>query len=230
MVAVGDHDRLGSHGVGDGVAHAGVVDYPHRVAHALAVVDVGHRFGVHREQVGEPLGQRQSPDGGEVGAARPQQLEPVAAGLGGRALVGEDVAPRGAKGQGPDHPGGVAVDTGVVGVGHPVDGERRSPVPHEHAVGLPTREQAAGNLVAILAALVDGQVDPHGVVRAAARELCALALVDHVVGRADDVAERHPREVVADAGKRLEAGHGPILADRPRPGPNLEPMARGAAG
>ena len=116
-------------------AHGGgVVDPPDRVAHAVVVDDVGQRRVVDREQVGEALGERQAPDRREVGPARAEEVEPVALGLRGGVLVGEDVGAGRAELERADHAGGVPLDAGVVGGGHAVHGEasgarRRTRVP-----------------------------------------------------------------------------------------------------
>jgi hypothetical protein len=107
---------------------------------------------------------------------------------------------------------------GLVGEGHPVDGEGRLVVGDAVVLVLPLVEEAARHVVAVLAVLVDGQVDAHRValVRASSAR---WRVVDDVVGRRGDVGQRHAVAVVAETSERLEAGH-PGHRGRPhRPGP-----------
>ena len=66
VVAVGDDDRLGADGGGDGLDPGRVGDAPHRVHHALGL-EVGEGAVVALEQLGEPGGGRQAPHRREVG-------------------------------------------------------------------------------------------------------------------------------------------------------------------
>ena len=68
-----------------------------------------------------PFGERQAPDRREVRPARAQQVEPVALGLLGGVLVGEDVGAGRAELEGADHAGGVSLHAGVVGGRHAVE-------------------------------------------------------------------------------------------------------------
>ena len=122
MVAVGDHDRLlgrprprWRRSVSGSSTRQTVWRTPSSSTTSAsgALVD--------REQVGEALGERQAPDGGEVGPARPEQVEAVALGLLGGVLVREDVGAGRAELEGADHPGGAALDAVVVGGGHAVE-------------------------------------------------------------------------------------------------------------
>src|SRR5690606_675561 len=145
---------------------------------------------VDRQQVGEALGQRQPPDGGQVGSAGAQHVEPVTLGLRGGVLVGEDVGAGRGQLERPDDAGGVAGVGGVVDAVEPVRRVGGDGVGGGHALGGPVAQRAAGDLVAVVAALVDRQVDADGVVRVAVGEPGPERVVDHVVGRA-----HHPGEV-----------------------------------
>ena len=84
----------------------------------------------------------------------------------------------------------------------------------------PARRRAgAGDLVAVLAALVDGQVDAHGVVRVAGGQLGPLLVVDHVVRAGDDAGRASTRR--GRSGGRGTARRGP------RPHPRRPPTGRG---
>jgi hypothetical protein len=130
-------------------------------------------------------------------------------------LVGEDVGPGRAQLQGADDAGGVPVAAGVVDVRHAVHGEGGRVIGDQGAVGGPVVEQAVGDLVAVLATFVDGEVDPDRVVGIAGGEVGPLGIIDDVVGRAHHPGQVHFGEVVTERGEGLESGHGPILADCP---------------
>jgi hypothetical protein len=79
--------------------------------------------------------------------------------------------------------------------------ERRLVVADEHALLLPARERRAASAVRVVAL---GQVDLDDVVRRPRHQRVAHRLVDHVVRRGDDIAERDVRRVV-------QRGEGPDL-------------------
>lgn len=217
VVAVGDDDRLVEHGGGDPAVDVAVGTRPHGVRDAVGIGPLGVGLGVGGQQVGEALGERETPDGRQVGATRTEHVEPVGLGLRCGALVGQDLAgARGPQLEGAEHAGRAAGASGLVDEGHAVDGEHRRLVESEGAVVLPLVEEAAGDVVAVLAVLVDGQVDADRVALVPRRDLGALPLVQHVVGRCSDLAGGQGR-VEAEGAEGLEARHDAIVS-QPRRG------------
>ena len=213
VVPVGDHDRLVEHEGGDAPVAVRVPAGPDGVGHPVGVGPLVVGRGIGGQQVGEASGQGQAPDRRQVVPRRPQQVEPVGLGLLGRVLVGEDLAGSGRPQlERADDAGGAAHDTGLVGEGHPVDREGRLVVGDEGPLVLPLLQEPLGDRVAVVAVLVDRQVDAHGVA-VVRRQLGPLAVVDHVVGRGGDLGQGDPVAVVAETWERLEAGHRDIVAD-----------------
>ena len=93
MVAVGDDDRMIRKRGTDGGALGTLRHNPKVVVHAVSGGECDHRGteGDTGEQVGESCSGSHHPDGREVGVGGSHQFEPVAAGLGRRVLMGEDV-------------------------------------------------------------------------------------------------------------------------------------------
>ncbi len=136
----------------DGVA---VVEHPELVAHPLVVVGVGGgTSSVGVERGGQAVVHREAPNGREVGPRRPQEVEPVALGLGQRPLVGQYVAlmARFGQSEGSDHPRRRTPR----GVGHPVGVEARDGIRAEGAVALPAHEEVGGHPVAVAPGLQVG--------------------------------------------------------------------------
>ncbi len=106
VMAVGDHHRGGLDGARDLLDDVGRVEHPQGVDHPVVVDGLGMRRAIGLVGGRQPARQRQAPDGGEVGPARPQQVEPVALVLRDGLLVGQDVASGGLARQRPDDPGG----------------------------------------------------------------------------------------------------------------------------
>src|SRR5262249_20512886 len=87
--------------------------------------------------------------------------------------------------------------------------DRRPVLAGQDALARPLAEQRGGVLIGIAAGRVSREVELDDVVRRAAGEFGALLVVDHVVGRGDDVCERSdPVEVVADGLKWKYLCHG----------------------
>ncbi len=220
VMAVGDHQRSRRHRGREGPGDRRIGNRPQLVHHAVVIAcpyHVGLRHG--DDELGQAGGQRQQPDGRRVGPRRPQQLQPVALGLGSGVLVGQD--PRRAlrlEADGPDHAGGLARPTALVLVAHPVPVNGGVGVPDEDALAAPRRQEVACHLVAAAPILITGQLHPHRVVRAPPLEGELLVGADHVVRRCDDVVQTNPCGPVAEGGKRLEAGHRPCVPRRSVPG------------
>ena len=85
--------------------------------------------------------------------------------------------------------------------------QRGLAIAHERALQLPALEQLARGLVLVRLAL--GQVDRDDVEGGARDQGGALAGVDHVVGRGDDVGEgADDGGVVVEGAQGLDVGHG----------------------
>ncbi len=200
----------------DGVDGVTVVEHPELVAHAVVVVGVRRGLVVGRvKRCRQPVSQRQSPDGGEVGPRGPEQIEPVALGLGQRLLVGQDVAflSRVGETERPNH--SRRGPTG--GVGHPIGIEARPRVGAQGPVGLPAREEVGGHLIAVSVPLEVGlgQLDQDGVGRMARGEMHPFGRADDVIRRRHDLADGYPGGV-AQASERFESWHGATLAHQAR--------------
>ena len=212
VVAVGDQQLGRGRGGLDGRDHGGVRRPPDAVDGAVAVGYLGPRrlrsgggegrpgglvgVGIEREDRRDVrLGGTGEPQavllGTGVGAlvrphpARAVRLDPYTA----------EEPPAGA---------GDAVGARVLlGVG-PEGGLR---VPNQHALLLPGLEACPGLSVDFPLPL--GQVHGNHVLGGAAQQGRPLGVVDHVVGRSDDVGERpHDRLVVVQRPQRLDLGHG----------------------
>ena len=131
VVAVGDHHRRRPHRLAHGVDQRRRRRSPTARGARRPRRWPPRAAGSSRSNVlVRPGGQRQAPDGGEVGPGGPQQVEAVALGLGQGLLVGEDLrrAPI-VDAQRADHPvGGVPVRRG-----HPVGVEGRGGVADQDA-------------------------------------------------------------------------------------------------
>ena len=143
----------------------------------------------------------------------PQQLEAVAAGLGSGALMGQNrsFARRG-QSQRTYHPHRVMPVAGVVGKIHPVAIQSGLAVPAQDSPGLPFGQAVRRRLVAVEAGCLIGKLDPDRVVRAVFLQRSPFIGRDDVIRRCDDVVEPNPVRVVAEAGERLESGHGHCVA------------------
>ncbi len=92
VVAVGDDQRCCSYSASDGVDEVRIIRDPELVAHAVVVVGVRHGRGLTRiEGSGQTFGQREAPDGGEVGPGGTQQVKAIALRFGQRLFVGQHV-------------------------------------------------------------------------------------------------------------------------------------------
>src|SRR5207253_5006934 len=103
--------------------------------------------------------------------------------------------------------------TGVV-VAHPVHVESGLVVLHQHVLGQPLVEPAAGRGVAVAPGLVPREADVDDVVGVAPPEGMALLGADDVVGRGHDSVEFDCVGVVAEAGEGLEPRHQPMATRR----------------
>ena len=169
---------------------------------------------------GEAVGQREAPDGIEVGARRAQQREPVAARLGERALVGEDAGVRrlGAHGrerQRAEHTDRLPARPVLGPEGHAVPVEGGRLVGNQDAVGPPGRQPPRRGLVPVEPGLGPREDQLHGVVGIGGLERDLLVVVDDVVGRRGHGAEvraggvrvRTGAQVVPEAAEGKELGH-----------------------
>ena len=103
VMAVGhDHGRGGDR-LGDGGHHARLGHPPQAMVDPVGAGAGQGRLG-HVAQIGEAGRHRQAPDGREVGAGGPEQIEAVLLVLGRGAFVGEDVDPGGSKPSAPSTP------------------------------------------------------------------------------------------------------------------------------
>ena len=207
MVAVGDHHGRGLDGAHDVLHHVGRVEDPQRVDHAVVVGRLGPGRPVGPVGVGQAPGERQPPDGREVGPRGPQQVETIAAVLGDGLLVRQDVAPWPLAHEGADHARGGA-DAGHM---HPVGVEGRRRVRSDQSLSRATREQLGGGPVAVepAAVVLDGKLDVDGVGAVARRQLGALVGTDDVVGGSDHLVEADGA-VVTQADEGPESGHGSL--------------------
>ena len=150
---------------------------------------------------------KQREDGGQVRLRGAGQPQPVLLGSRMGALVGPDapgavVVHVHAREEAGAHPA-AAVRGQVVLAQHP---DRRRVLVHQDAALAPVAEGGGGLVVA------GRQVDVHHVVGAAGCQLGPQLVVDHVVGRGDQVVQRAGlRRVVAQRAKRLDVGHGRTL-------------------
>ena len=212
VVAVGDDKGGRGDALTHGIDHLGLVDDPQLMSDAVVVVGVDHRWLLRLEGCRQPRGEREPPDGGEVGPGRPQQVEAVALGLGQGLLVREDVALLTWLGQaeGTDHPHRAA----TVGRGHLVGVERPDPLGGEDAFFEPGLEQGGRHLIPVETAyqIGLGQLDEHRVLWGAVGQVHALGRFDHVIGRGDDPVEPDHLGVVPQPVEGFESGHGCSLA------------------
>ena len=189
MVAVGDQHVVGRE---EGADRSDPVRVGHPFDDVLHAVDGdrGDRLGRFGEQLGESGRQRQAPHGGEVGAGRTRQVEPVGRGLRSDALVGQDAA--GAlvdDFESAEHPDDVTVRAGGVGEPHPVDRVGRGVVGDEHRVVDPGLQRVGGPLVAVRPVGFPRHVDVGDVVDAPCPEFVEVGVGQHVVRRCDEIVD-----------------------------------------
>ncbi len=212
VVAVGDQQLRGRGGGLDGGDDVRIGHPPDAVDGAVAVGDLGPgraRRGAlerpPRRLVGVGV---EREDRRDVGSGRPRETQAVLLRAGVGALVGADAT--GAVGLDPDpaeEPPAGAGDTVGAGVLLGVGPQGRLGIPHEHPVPLPGLEALPGLAVDVPIPL--RQVHRHDVLGRALQQRRPLGVVDHVVGRGDDVGERpHHRLVVVQRPQRLDLGHG----------------------
>ena len=210
MMAVGDQQLARLELGGDRLVHGGVADPPDAVGGAVRVRDLAPRLiAESRLEVLPGIPGVEGEDRREVGMGRAGQPEAVLLRAGLGPLVRPDALAVGRElHAGEEAPAGEARAVGrrVVLLERPDLGLR---VAGQDALVRPLREQCRGVLVGVAAAGIAGQVELDDVVRGASDELSALLVVDHVIGRGDDVAEgADPAEVVMECLKWKYLRHG----------------------
>jgi hypothetical protein len=166
-VAVGHEHRGRGDGGVDGLDASRVVDVLEAVHDAVGICDRAEQLTGRRGETGQPGGERQHPDRGQVDRRGPGEIETVGGGLRCRLLVRQHVV-AGCVGigdsQGAEHPRDGALVTGFVGEGHGVPVIGRLGVGHQDAVGEPVAEPSGGLLVAVGAIGLERAVDVDDVV------------------------------------------------------------------
>ena len=200
MVTVRDQQLAGRELGRDRLVDGRIVDAPDAVGGAVAVGDIAPGLVTQGGlEVAPRVARVEGEDGGEVvagGAGQPQavllrsRLGPLmrtnALAVGGELDPGEEAA-AGEAG---------AVGRRVVLLERP---DRRLGVPRQHSLVGPLAQQLRRVPIGIAAVRIAGQVELDHVVRRAAGKFGPLRLVDHVVGRSDDVGQRPDRaEVVVN--------------------------------
>ena len=189
MVPIGDQHVVGPHHRADRLDAHLVRDPLHRVAHAVDD-HRSDRFARLGQQRREALANDRPHTGDRLAFGRPCQIETVGLRLRCGALVGEhasgslvdDFEPT-------EHTHDLALAPGLVGERHPVQGERRLRIAHQHPVGHPLPQPVGGRLVPAVAVALTRHVDVDDVVLAPRLERVDVGLGQHVVRRCDQVVD-----------------------------------------
>jgi hypothetical protein len=222
MVAVGDVDALVGQDLLEPGAGRGIGDPPELVVDSvpLDVERRGSERGLDRS-LPATIGIREHPKHQlEVGVASPHQRQAILLGAGEGPLVGQhrSGAEAGQLDQADEALAHVGPALGLEAL--VIDVKARLAVTNQR-LGLQASELGRAGFVlgvGIARARSFGQDHAHAVVRRSSRERCPLLVVDHVVGRREQIAGvTGLAEVVAQTLERTNRGHGPCPIPRPPP-------------